>query len=120
MTPAVRVLIVDDEPAFLRVVSAAIRTLGCEPVTAEDAETALELLERIRPDLVLTDVRLPGIDGLALARNIKSDRELASMPVLLMSGYGRPVSHAGDGFLAKPFHVDELAAFIGPYVARPS
>jgi CheY-like chemotaxis protein len=110
------VLIVDDEPAFLRVVSTAIRILGYEPIPAKDAETALEVLENTTPALVLTDVCLPGMDGVSLAHAIKSDEDTARIPVLLMSGFGRPACHQGDGFLGKPFHIDELLAFIGPYV----
>jgi two-component system phosphate regulon response regulator PhoB len=69
-------LIVDDEPAILRLVAMVLRELGFETLTATDAETAAQLLKSSRPDLVVTDVRLPGISGVELARRIKASRRL--------------------------------------------
>ena len=109
------VLIVDDEPAFLRMVAAAVRILGCEAVAAPDAESAIELMRESRPDLALVDVRLPDMDGVELARLIKSEH---AIPVLLMSGFGRPAVHQADRFLAKPFHIDELSSAINPYLSK--
>ena len=110
------VLVVDDEPAILRIVTISLRTLGFETYAAPDAETALDLLTSVRPDIIVADVRLPGIDGAELARRVKSNAELSSVPVLLMSSFGEPARHEGDGFLAKPFDLDDLAAIVGPYV----
>jgi two-component system response regulator MprA len=111
------ILVVDDEPAIVRMVVAIIEDLGfAETYTAPDAETALEVFEARHPTLVLTDVKLPGMDGVELARRIKSDG--TRTPVLLMSAHGEPVSHPGDGFLAKPFDLDQFAGFVNRYV-RP-
>jgi CheY-like chemotaxis protein len=109
------ILVVDDEPAIVRMVVAIIEELGfAETYTAPDAETALEVFEKRHPTIVLTDVKLPGMDGVELARLIKSDR--TRTPVLLMSAHGEPRSHAGDGFLPKPFDLDQFAGFVRPYV----
>lgn len=112
------ILVVDDEPAIRRIVGIALRDLGCETYTAADAETALELLETRRPDVILADVRLPGVDGVELARRVKADAQLSSTPVLLMSAFGEPSKHQGEGFLPKPFDHDELASFLSPYIRR--
>lgn len=104
------ILVVDDEPAFLRMLTTAVRLLGYEPISAPTAEAALEVLSEKQPSLIVTDVRLPGMDGIALARAIKSS---IATPVLLMSAYGRPPAHEGDGFIGKPFQLDELSAAIG-------
>jgi CheY-like chemotaxis protein len=109
-------LVVDDEPAILRLVVVVLRDLGCETLTAANAESALEIAEKADPDLVISDVKLPGMDGLELAKRLKSKE---NRPVLLMSAFGEPRVHAGDGFLAKPFDIDGLVDFVSPYVDDP-
>jgi CheY-like chemotaxis protein len=64
--------------------------------------------------MVLTDVRLPGMDGVELTRRIKAEDE-SQVPVLLMSAHGEPKGHQGDGFLPKPFDVEEFAVFVRRY-----
>ena len=109
-------LIVDDEPAILRLVAMVLSELGFETLTARDAETAAELLKSSKPDLIVTDVRLPGMDGVELARRIKTSRRLKTTPVLLMSAYSEPPHHHGDGFIAKPFHISELEEAFSRYI----
>jgi len=105
-------LIVDDEPAILRLVAVVLRDLGCDTLTAVNAESALEIAEKTNPDFVICDVKLPGMDGVELAKRLKSLHK----PVLLMSAFGEPREHDGDGFLAKPFDIDGLIEFVSPYV----
>lgn len=107
-----RILIVEDEPSILRIVAVVIRAMGCEPLTAKDAETAEELLLGSTPDMIITDVRLPGKDGVQLTERVKSDVSMAGTPVLLMSAYGEPKYHMADSFLAKPFDIDQLEAAV--------
>lgn len=102
------VLLVDDEPAILRMVSLVLRGAGVETFTASDAEDALDLLRQRGFGLIVADVRLPGMDGVELTRIVKSDEDISSIPVLLMSAYGEPRDHDGDGFLAKPFDIEDL------------
>ena len=102
------VLVVEDEPAILRIVVAVLRGMGCETVAARDAETASRLLSESKPDVVIADVRLPGMTGVELTRRIKDDENTADTPVLLMSAFGEPPGHPGDGFLNKPFEIEQL------------
>jgi CheY-like chemotaxis protein len=111
-------LVVEDEPAVRRLVSIVLEELGCRVLTAPDAEAALELLATARPDLVLADVRLPGMDGIELARRLKRAPHLARVPVLLMSACGEPPHHDGDGFLPKPFDLEQLTDFLARYLGR--
>lgn len=112
------VLVVDDEPAIRKVVAFALAQMGCdETYLADDAESALEIIERQRPDLVISDVKLPAMSGVELARRVKSSQVLNSTPVLLMSAFGEPVGHDADGFLPKPFDIDDLAQFVEPYIS---
>jgi CheY-like chemotaxis protein len=112
-----RCLVVDDEPAILRLVAVVLRDLGCDTLTAPDGESALRMVEGEHPDVVISDVKLPGMDGVELARRIKSDGGKET-PVLLMSAFGEPRNHPGDAFLAKPFDIDSLVEFVGPYVGE--
>ena len=107
-------LVIDDEPAILRLVALVLEDLGCEALTARDAESALKLIEKQELDFVISDVKLPGMDGLELARRIKSEEK--QKPVLLMSAFGEPRNHPADGFLAKPFDIDGLVDFVSPYL----
>ena len=110
-----RCLVVDDEPAILRLVAVVLRDLGCHTLTAGDAESALLIIESDHPDVVISDIKLPGMDGVELARRIKSNANNGT-PVLLMSAYSEPQHHQGDGFLAKPFDIEGLIDFVSPYL----
>ena len=109
-------LVVDDEPAILRLVAIMLRELGVETLTATDAETATQILKTNTPDLIVSDVRLPGMSGVEFAHQVKADRRLRKTPVLLMSAYSEPKGHEGDAFFPKPFDIDELEEIIGRYI----
>jgi CheY-like chemotaxis protein len=104
------VLVVDDEPTILRMIGRILADLPCQIVTAYDAESAVELIDAGSPDLVITDIKLPGMDGLELAKSIKARNP--ALPVLLVSAYGEPRAHEGDAFIAKPFDNDHLVAVV--------
>jgi CheY-like chemotaxis protein len=112
------VLVVDDEPAIRKVVATALAQMGCdETYLAEDAESALEIIELQRPSLVISDVKLPAMSGVELAHRVKSSQDLNGTPILLISAFGEPEGHAADGFLAKPFDIADLAEFVEPYLS---
>src|SRR5437764_9134873 len=101
------VLVVEDDESSRELVTALLERSGHEVVSATSAEEAEELLDPL-PALVVIDVRLPGLDGLALTRRLRADPASASVPVLVMSAYVRredraAVFHAGcTAWLAKP------------------
>ena len=115
-----RLLVIDDEPTILRIITLALRGEGTQILTATDGESALDILEIGAPDLIITDVRLPGIDGIELTRRVKSNPHLSSTPVLLISAYGEPYNHKADAFLPKPFDIDQLSAQVSELLARKS
>ena len=80
------VLIVDDERTLARAIKAFLTESGYEAEVAGDAEQALRLLETMRPDVVFTDVRLPGMDGIELLRRIREFD--AAIPVIIMTAHG--------------------------------
>jgi CheY-like chemotaxis protein len=109
-------LVVDDEPAILRLVAIVLRELGVETLTATDAETATQILKSSVPDLIVSDVRLPGMSGVEFAHQVKADRRLRKTPVLLMSAYSEPKDHEGDAFFPKPFDIAELEDIIARFI----
>lgn len=105
------VLIVDDEEEFRRLVSQALSYL--DVVEAAGGEAALAILAEATPDLVITDVRMPGIDGFELAARIHRDRP--KLPVLAVSGYVDAAELEGRGFagfLDKPVEVRQFRAVV--------
>lgn len=106
------VLVVDDEPGVRRLLDIVLRETGCQVRLAPDAETALAMLERDDPDVVLTDIRLPGMDGLELAHRIRNDGHHHRTHVILMSAYGKPRQAASEDFIPKPFDLDSIVEVI--------
>ena len=91
----------------------------CQVETVADGQAALEAIRRRRPDLVLSDVMMPRVDGLRLVRAIRSEPVLADIPVVLLSARAGEEAkieglHAGaDDYLIKPFSARELVARVG-------
>ena len=106
------VLIVDDERTLARAVKAFLTECGYEAETAGDAEQALRLLETVRPDVVFTDVRLPGMNGIDLLRKIREFD--AAIPVIIMTAHGtiegavEAVKLGAFDYLKKPVDLEEL------------
>ena len=80
-----RILVVDDQPANLRVVSALLTRHGYEVLSASDGEAALELAATQVPDLMLLDMMMPGMDGFELITRIKQQPELGQVPVVFLT-----------------------------------
>lgn len=110
-----RILIVEDDPAVLDACCRILRPEGMFVRTAENAGDALNFIRDEQFDLVLTDLKMPGQDGLALAAAIGKIRP--GLPVLVMTGY-MPETTAGQmeklvaGFIPKPFTPEELLSVI--------
>jgi CheY-like chemotaxis protein len=83
------VLVVEDNPVNLELVEAVLEREGYEVVSAISAEEALQRLERLRPDLVLLDIQLPGLDGLGLTRLLKSNPVTVEIPVVALTAHAR-------------------------------
>lgn len=84
----------EDNPLNLELVEAVLEREGYHVVSAGSAEEALEWLQRLRPDVVLVDIQLPGMDGLTLTRLIKSEPRTADVPVVALSAHARPEDRA--------------------------
>ncbi len=103
------ILVIDDEPAVLRLLALVLDDFGYEVYAAPDAESALTALESMRPEVIVSDVKLPGIDGTEFVRRVRATEGISSIPVILVSAYDEPADHAADRFVRKPLDPMELA-----------
>jgi adenylate cyclase len=108
------VLLADDSPMIHRHTTPILEDDGYEVIAAEDGVAALELVKSRRPDLVITDVEMPRLDGYGVCKAIKSDPETAHLPVLICSSLGeaadleRGFDAGADDYLVKPVIPEEL------------
>ena len=113
-----RLLIVEDEPALQKVLAIRLGIEGFEVRTASDGQEALELIREEVPDLVVTDLMMPVMDGAELTRSIKGDPKLRAIPVMILTALKeqRERDHlmalGADAFAAKPYNSVELTAKI--------
>ena len=117
----VRVLVVDDDPAVLSGLRRALVLEGYDVLTAEDGEAAIEAAAASKPDVVVLDVMLPGIDGLSACEHL---RRALPAPILMLSAKDTVpdrvagLNRGADDYLVKPFAVDELSARIRALLRR--
>jgi CheY-like chemotaxis protein len=109
--PTPLILVVDDDPDILEAVGEILVDEGYRVARARDGQEALARLEGERPALVLLDLMMPVMDGVAFARAMRLVPEHAGIPVVVISADGDPArarAVAAQGFLAKPFDIDDL------------
>lgn len=117
-----KILCIEDNATNMLLVSRIVGAEKHELLAAEDGPTALELLKTQRPDMILLDINIPGIDGLELARIIKADDRLASIPVVattanVLAGDREKCLAAGcDEYLPKPLDIRMLRQTIRHYL----
>lgn len=118
------VLVVDDSPESLTLIIEAIEASGMTALVARDGASALTLVERVMPDLVLLDAVMPGIDGFETCRRLKSRPAAMGIPVIFMTGL-TDSAHVLEGlragsvdYLTKPISPDELVARISIHLAN--
>jgi putative two-component system response regulator len=113
--PAARIMIVDDEPVNIKVVRKYLQIAGyTEFITTSEAPRAMEMIRREKPDLILLDVMMPQVSGLKILQEVRSDPDLAHMPVLILTAStDAETKHAAldlgaTDFLAKPVDASDL------------
>src|SRR6266704_2045926 len=119
-----RVLVVDDDPIVAEVVVDYLRDAGLEPRHAPDGPTALALAEEWRPDLVVLDLMLPGIDGLEVCRRLRKAWDDQAPPVIMLTALGEEndrvlgLETGADDYVTKPFSPRELALRVQAVLRR--
>jgi two-component system, OmpR family, KDP operon response regulator KdpE len=110
-----RILIVDDDPAILRLLGANLKARGYEVATATNGEESLEALQNESIDLIILDLMMPKVDGVEVCRRI---RQWSDVPIIILSARGdekdkvRCLELGADDYLTKPFGIAELMARI--------
>jgi CheY-like chemotaxis protein len=120
-----RVLIVDDAPDMAESLAMLVRLWGHQPAVARDGPQALRAARATRPDVVLLDLSIPGLDGFEVARQLRADPELAGGRLVALTGYGeepyrRLAQDVGfDLFLVKPVEPEVLERALQAGRGRP-
>ena len=115
------ILVVDDEPQITRVLRTTLNAHGYEIRVANDGETALEIAKDFTPDLIITDLMMPNMDGIELCRQI---RKMSQVPILVLSVRGeernkiQALDSGADDYITKPFSTGELLARVRAALRR--
>jgi DNA-binding NarL/FixJ family response regulator len=119
-----RLLVVDDEPNLLRAVAACLKAEDYEVSTARSGHEALMQLAEAVPDLIISDIRMPGMDGYKLARQLRGSPRTVLVPIVFLTAKDETADRiegfrAGiDAYLTKPFEPDELIAVVNGILSR--
>ena len=121
---AKRLLVVDDDPGLLLAVSETLRAEGYDVKTARRGAEALIIVAQSLPDLIISDIRMPGMDGYQLVRNLRSNARTRLVPIVFLTAKDE-ISDRIEGFrtgvdayLTKPFEPEELAAIVAAILQR--
>jgi DNA-binding response OmpR family regulator len=113
-----KILVADDSPTVRHLIMKFLDGEGYELVTTSDSANVVDLIDEINPDLVISDIMMPGMDGYTFLRHIRKEKKRESLPVIMMSTKKREVmedlfvSYGISGYLQKPFEKEQLVALI--------
>ncbi len=126
------VLVADDEPTIRTLVAAILDQADIRTLEAADGEQTLEMVHRCRPDLILLDILMPGINGIDVCQRIRAEKDIAGTPVIMLTACGQESDRergqraGADGFIIKPFSPATLLEMVekalsdGAKLARPA
>jgi DNA-binding NarL/FixJ family response regulator len=121
---AKRLLVVDDDPGLLLAVSETLRAEGYDVKTARRGAEALVIVAQSLPDLIISDIRMPGMDGYQLVRNLRSNARTRLVPIVFLTAKDEIADRIQgfrtgvDAYLTKPFEPEELAAIVHAILQR--
>lgn len=121
-----RILVADDDPSVRELCQIILGTEGYDVLLAESAEEGIALAREQRPDLVLLDWMMPGVDGMDALLALKKDPATAEIPVVMLTALdGMPqitlaTYNGADGYVTKPFEVDDLLSLVRRFTQEPT
>lgn len=113
-----KVLIVDDEPEITEIVETFLIEAGYQVAVQNSSIEAIKKAREFKPDVILLDIMMPGMDGYAICQELKKDSEFASVPIIFLTGkdrnddMGRSFKSGGDMFIKKPFSCERLLEIV--------
>lgn len=116
------ILVIEDNPTNLELVSDLLEVAGYQLISAQDAETGIQMAEESRPDLVLMDIGLPGMDGLMATRHLGENPLTGHIPVVALTAHamsgdrGRAMEAGCVGYITKPIDTREFIATVGKFL----
>lgn len=122
--PRHTILVVEDDAQILEILTILLREQGYHVVRARDGQTALSLVENTRPDLIVSDVKMPGMDGFTLCEHVRADPAFAHVPFIFLTARDEKADRrrgmvlGADDYLTKPFEPEDLLLAIDARLAR--
>lgn len=123
---APKIVVIEDREDVVRVLKTYLEPEGFQVVTAATGEEGLRVVNREKPDLLILDLVLPGLDGLEVCRRLRRDPDTAQLPILILSGKGEATDRVtglevgADDYVAKPFNATEVVARVKALLRRAS
>jgi len=120
-----KVLLIDDDPELRHILSRILNKNDFEVIVAEDGASGLHLAREGRPDLIILDIMMPGMDGFEVAQRLHHDPVCARMPIMVLTAYATPYGRKTaieigiDDFMTKPFGIEEIVARVRAMTAPP-
>lgn len=121
-----KILVVDDEEHIIELIKFNLEKEGCIVITANSGDEALKLAKEKVPDLILLDLMLPGIDGLEVCKQIRQDKNIFHMPIIMITAKSEEIDKiaglelGADDYITKPFFVREMVARVKAILRRVS
>ncbi len=113
-----RVLVIDDEPEITEIIQTFLSETGYQVLVDNNSEVAVEKARTFKPNVILLDIMMPGVDGYNICQQIKADPDLAAVPIIFLTGkdrgddMGRSFKAGGDMFIKKPFSCERLLEIV--------
>jgi len=118
-----KILIIEDDPSFSRAINHIIQKEGYDVITASNGMTGLRMAREEKPDLLILDVMLPGLDGFEICNRLRNDPQTATLPIIMLSAKGQEADKAtglkvgANEYLTKPVDrvllLDKLTSLLG-------
>jgi two-component system, cell cycle response regulator DivK len=121
-----RILVIEDQEDNRRILRDLLTSADFEVIEAEDGEAGLAAATAQRPDLILMDIQLPGIDGYEATRRLKTDSMLRAVPIVAVTSYGlaedadKARAAGCDAYIPKPYSPRQLLAKVREYLSSPA
>ena len=117
-----KILVIDDEPEVVELLKKRLERVGYQVMTATDGMGGFKKACEQKPDLILLDIIMPGVDGLTVLRRLRAEEATCDIPVIMVTAKGRPASmfeaqrYRATDYIIKPFQWSELLRFIKRYL----